>query len=254
MSLQRVEFYSEALTRQVNVTVIMPFEKTDKKYPVLILLHGWMGNQDDWVRYTKLYEYAKKWGICIVMPSGENKFYIDNASTNDYFSKFISIELLDWVQHTYNVSRAVEDTLIGGLSMGGFGALINGLKHPERFGHIIALSPALIKKEIMQYHEVGNRILSEKQITTIFDIETVADYHNSINDYEYLLDIVCKQTQKPNLYLACGTEDWLLPYNQDFVSLLTEKKYPFVHTFDSGDHNWEYWDKHIKLALVWYFN
>lgn len=252
MSLSKVQLYSTSLSRQVEVVVIMPEDQSSNTCPLLILLHGWHGNQSDWIRYTQIYEYAMEHGICVVMPSGENKFYIDNTSTNDYFSRFISIELVAWARNTYRISDAYEDTIIGGLSMGGYGAVVNALYHSSVFSHCIALSSALIKDDILDEQTKNQNLLNHKQIKTIFDIDTEQDFIGSDKDYDYLLDQVASEEKKPEIYLACGKEDFLFTYNERFVDHMKQLNYPFTHIFDTGEHTWKYWDYHIKKALEWY--
>ena len=75
--------------------------------------------------------YAEERNIAVVMPSGENKFYVDWPS-NKFFA-FISEELPDFVTGLFPVSKRPEDTYIAGLSMGGFGTAVHALNFPERF-------------------------------------------------------------------------------------------------------------------------
>ena len=79
------------------------------------------------------------------MPTGENKFYCDSEISGDRYGKFIAEDLVEFTRDTLPLSRKREDTFIGGLSMGGFGSIVNGLRHPETFGCITALSSALNK-------------------------------------------------------------------------------------------------------------
>ena len=72
------------------------------------------------------------------MPSGENKFYVDNPVSNEMYGTFIGKELVDFTRRSFPLSRNREDTYIGGLSMGGFGSIVNGLQNPETFGAVCA--------------------------------------------------------------------------------------------------------------------
>ena len=56
------------------------------------------------------------------MPSGENKFYVDNEKSHEYYSKFIGEELVDVTRRLFPLSKQKQDTFIAGLSMGGYGA------------------------------------------------------------------------------------------------------------------------------------
>lgn len=71
--------------------------------------------------------------LAVVMPAGENAFYIDQPEMGTMHGKFIGEELVDITRRMFPLSRKREDTYIGGLSMGGFGALRNGLKYHDTF-------------------------------------------------------------------------------------------------------------------------
>ena len=60
------------------------------------------------------------------MPSGDNKFYIDNPDSGEMYGSFIGKELIEFTRKTFPLSQKREDTFIAGLSMGGYGALVNG--------------------------------------------------------------------------------------------------------------------------------
>jgi len=57
--------------------------------------------------------------------------------------------------------------------------------------------------------------------------------------------------EKPGIYLACGREDDLFPSSQLFHKLLTDAGFEHHYVEDEGNHDWDYWDRHIKLALQW---
>lgn len=76
------------------------------------------------------------------MPAGENKFYIDHDKSTDQFSQYIE-ELVVQTRKIFPLSENREDTYIAGLSMGGYGAIVNGLKYNTLFSRIAGLSAAL---------------------------------------------------------------------------------------------------------------
>ena len=67
-------------------------------------------------------------------------------------------ELIEFTRTVFPISRERRDTTIGGLSMGGYGAIRNGLKHSDVFGNIIAFSSALLTDRLaagMEQERVG---------------------------------------------------------------------------------------------------
>ena len=82
------------------------------------------------------------------MPDGANRFYLDNPDIGEYYGAYVGEELVEITRRMFPLSRERKDTAIGGLSMGGFGAIRNGLFYADTFGSIIGLSSALITEEV----------------------------------------------------------------------------------------------------------
>lgn len=152
MALLQMQLFSRSLMRTVPVTVVLPADKMtdfnapllpEKKYPTLYLLHGIFGSSLDWLSGTRIERYATEHDLCVVMPSGDNSFYVDRPGANQNYGMFVGQELVELTRRMLPLSRERKDTFIGGLSMGGFGALRNGLKYSDTFSAIIALSAAL---------------------------------------------------------------------------------------------------------------
>ena len=156
MAFLTVNFMSRSLLRTVPVNVILPADKLvfpgmpepeDKPFRMLILLHGILGNYTDWVNGTRIQRWAEARNLCVVMPSGDNAFYVDIPESNNYYGKFIGEELPTMMRKMFHISGRREDCYIAGLSMGGFGAMRNGLRYNETFGAIASLSGAFILHE-----------------------------------------------------------------------------------------------------------
>ena len=152
MALIQVNFMSKALLRTVTVNVILPVDKfsltgntkeTEKQYKTLYLLHGIFGNYTDWIAGTDILRLAQARDLAVVMPSGENGFYLDQPEQGRNYATFIGEELVEITRKMFPLSRKREDTFIGGLSMGGYGAIRNGLKYSDTFGRILGFSSAL---------------------------------------------------------------------------------------------------------------
>ena len=152
MALIHCNFFSEALRSNTDINVIIPtphpvetplnpgnyFHK-GAKYQVLYLLHGTYGDYTDWQRLSSIEKYAQFAKLMVVMPSGANAFYQDMASGPQYFT-FMTEELPAFIQTVFPASEKREDTFIGGLSMGAGGALNLGIRRPDLYGKVIALS------------------------------------------------------------------------------------------------------------------
>ena len=116
----------------------------------------------DWVCGTRIQAWAQDRNLAVVMLSGENKFYVDNPVSNEMYGTFIGKELVDFTRRSFPLSRNREDTYIGGLSMGGFGSIVNGLQNPETFGGGLRLSSALILDKAASMTEYTDFLMDNK--------------------------------------------------------------------------------------------
>ena len=223
MALIQCNFFSKALMRTVPIQVVLPTDKfvgpegamPEGPFKTLYLLHGIMGNYTDWVSGTRVQSWAQDRNLAVVMPSGDNSFYVDNPKSGANYATFIGKELVDFTRRSFPLSRKREDTFIGGLSMGGFGSIVNGLQNPETFGAVCALSSALILRAVPEHTEYTDNIFTNRgYYESIFgDINQVrgADF-----DYDALAEKVAPLAEKPKFYMACGTEDELIGVNRQF--------------------------------------
>ena len=154
MALFSVDFYSKCLIRPVNIKVFIPndvpAEMTqgnchyDRPTKTLVLLHGYNGGNLDWALYSNAADISSKYNLAVILPAGENSFYLDGEATGRKFATYVGKELVEYVQKTFHLPAKLEDTFIGGLSMGGFGAVHTALAFPDTFEKAFSLSGALI--------------------------------------------------------------------------------------------------------------
>ncbi len=260
MALIQVNMMSKALMRTVSIQVILPVDNVSlseqeieyqKPFKTLYLLHGIFGNYTDWVSGTCIQRWAEGKNLAVVMPSGDNKFYIDNTETHDLYGEFIGKELVELTRRMFPLSHKREDTYIGGLSMGGYGAFRNGLKYCDTFSSIVAMSTALVVDNIEdRTNDTPFFIESKSFAEGIFgDLSKV---HNSDKDIRWLASYIAKQNKNlPKIYMTCGTEDTLLSLNRKFKDYLKSLKFDVTYEEETGSHDWDFWNKSIKRILDW---
>lgn len=260
MAFIQMNFFSQTLMRQVPVNVILPVDKLlfpgapkreEKPYKTLYLLHGIFGNYTDWIVGTRIQRFAEENDLVVVMPSGDNAFYLDQPVTNNFYGEFIGRELVEMTRKMFPLSHKREDTFIGGLSMGGFGAMRNGLKYHETFGYIVSLSGALFVDELPQKDNDAPMFFQRRDyIESLFgDLDQVLE---SDKNPKYLVEkLLEKGAAIPKIYMACGDRDYLLENNKDFANFLKEKGVESIFEIGPGDHEWDFWDTYIKKAIEW---
>lgn len=254
MAYLTMNYFSKALMRTVTINAIIPIDKDNhqKTFKTLYLLHGIFGNYTDWVNGTRVQRWAEDHDLAVIMPSAENKFYVDNEKSLEFHSRFIGEELIQVTRDCFPLSKKREDTFIGGLSMGGYGAITNGLKYHKTFGAIIGLSSALIVEQLHEKtDEEGVEYLNRRcYLETVFgDLDQVV---GSDKDYKALaLRLKNKKVKMPRIYLACGSEDFLIKENRDFHNFLLKHHIEHTYKESPGIHNWDFWDEYIEKAILW---
>lgn len=257
MSVLEVNYMSKALNQKVTFMVVLPIDAAaavsltcqEQNAPLktLYLLHGLTGNCTDWLMYTNVEKLAEAANLAVVMPSGTNSFYVDLPLMHQNYGEFIGRELVDITRRMFPLSRKREDTFIAGLSMGGYGAIRNGLKYCDTFGWVAGLSSALHYFELELPNDRRPSMFGEHTVFGDLDTAALSDMNPR----------VAYQNAKaaglvPELFISCGTEDGLLPYNQSFRDYLKAQGEDFFYEELPGDHTWEYWNDGIaKIIRQW---
>lgn len=258
MAVIKLNYLSKCLMRTIDINVILPVDclnmdtmeyENHAPFKTLYLLHGIFGDQNDWLYGTRIQKWANERHLCVVMPSGENMFYVNNEFTHNYYSKFIGEELVTITRKMFPLSTNKEDTFIAGLSMGGYGAIINGLKYNDTFGYVAGLSSALI---------IDDWINCKQPILNVPDIKK---YYENIfgdltkikgSDKDYMALVENKNiADLPHMYICVGTEDFLLKNNRDYRDFLIKKGIDVTYEEGPGGHEWDFWDKYILKVLDW---
>jgi S-formylglutathione hydrolase FrmB len=226
-------------------------ENYNRKMKTLFLLHGYSGSSKDWLLGSPVQELALKYNMAVIMPSGDNSFYLDAKGTGRAYCKFVGQELVDYIRNTFNIAMDKEDTFIGGLSMGGFGAIHTGLFYPETFGKIVALSSALIIRKIMNITEdFTDAIADYDYYTSVFG--NLDELENSVNNPEYLVKKLKEENKKiPDIYMACGTEDFLIEDNREFYKFLKDEEVDVKYIESPGAHTWDFWSSNLEPSIQW---
>lgn len=162
---ERIKLHSTALEGNLigdpadrDVTVYLPpsyQSKPDSRYPVLYMLHGftdtdsqWFGWEDHWINLQDVIEQSIAEGLSkemiVVMPNAYNRFkgsmYASSATVGDW-ETFIVKELVSHIDANYRTLAKQESRGLAGHSMGGYGTMRLGMKYPDVFSSIYALSP-----------------------------------------------------------------------------------------------------------------
>lgn len=282
MAVFNLEFFSKSLACVTQVTVLMPsltmedhpadFYSSGKKYPVLWLLHGSNSNQNDWMKYTNIVPYAESRDLIVVMPNVLNSDYTNYLTFADSFNvwDYIPNELMPMIYNWLPASSRREDNFIAGMSMGGNGALMYAVGHPELFGAAAVLSSTA--REIEYLRPLASLTAEEfrkaaqdpilcpgpngtgmrtKEVNQVAKYRTVQEF---LDSYENIWDRLPEAVAKgnlPRLYFCCGTRDKnvyprYVRFKEYMDNLGAEATW---QEFEGYRHEYPLWDIAIQKAL-----
>ncbi|HEV7473657.1 MAG TPA: alpha/beta hydrolase family protein [Pyrinomonadaceae bacterium] len=252
--LQTIQFQSKLVGQTLPYIVVLPVNydqpaARSERYPVLYLLHGLTGHYDNWTTRTKLADYAARYSMIIVTPEGNNGWYTDSATVpSDKYESYIIDELIPDVQRRYRTVETRAGRSIAGLSMGGYGALKFGVKHPELFAFAGSMSGAL-----------GAASWTETELKGLESVwRTLQPVYGAENSETRAANDLTKLFRElpaaripalPYVYLDCGTEDALLATNRSFADILLTRKIPHEYRELPGSHSWSYWNAQVQEVL-----
>ncbi len=250
-NVENYKLNSKLMAREMPYRVAVPvgYKKSIDKtaYPVIYLLHGLTGHFDNWGDKTKIAEYLAPYNFIVVMAEGDNGWYTDSASApNDRYETYITQELIPEIDKKFRTLADRKHRAVAGLSMGGYGSIKYGLKYPETFALVGSFSGALGAASWNEKTLGNNWKALTDSITKIYgagDSRTRAE--NDI--FKLVKEMPAEKVNRlPFVYLDCGTEDFLIGSNRDFVSLLLEKKVRHEFRQLPGKHEWAYWEAQIQ--------
>lgn len=251
MALAELKFYSETLGINTAVNVILPQKsvigeigtesaKNTEEMKCLYLLHGLSDDYTIWLRRTSIERYAQKYGICVVMPDGNRSFYTDMKYGGKYYT-YIAKELPKLLKTYFNISEKRENNFIAGLSMGGYGALKIALRE-NKFSAAAGLS------SVADVRAMEERFKND--YISIFGEDVI------ISEDEDLFSLAKKaenNKDKPRIFMAVGTEDFMYKENVKLKETFEKLDYDYTYIEEKGSHDWGFWDKHIQNVLKWMF-
>jgi enterochelin esterase-like enzyme len=213
---------------------------------VLYLLHGNNGDANDWIAQghlqsaaDALIEHKDMPPVVIVMPQGGTDWYVDRKEKME--TSFFE-DLLPEIEARYAVSTQRGGRMIGGVSMGGFGALRYAMTQPERFCGALLLSPAIYPNE-------PPRASAARRVGVFGEREFDARVWHELN-YPAQWDRYMSRPYRLPMFIAAGDDD--LAIQADASSLYTHLRLagnPAALRIIDGGHTWDVWSALLPAAL-----
>ncbi|MCR4588855.1 MAG: hypothetical protein K5682_10640 [Lachnospiraceae bacterium] len=250
MAVLRVDFLSEMLCMQTNITVVIPSrdfnnpnEKEENpyregyKYQTLYLLHGGTGDDLDYMTFTSIARYAMENHIAVVMPSAYNMFYADREGGK--FFSFINEELPRFCEYMFPLSPRREDRYVGGLSMGCAGAIKSALFYPEQYEGVLAMSSSSALTDTYGKSKAGPALFNANRIPG----EAARNCSRAEQN-------IAEKKPLPKFYMTVGGDDFCYEKMKENGDYLKDLGYQVEWREIPGyKHQWEFWDQTLKYAL-----
>jgi S-formylglutathione hydrolase FrmB len=294
--------WAQSLGLRKALTVYLPpsyGRNASRRYPVLVYLHGLTGNERNWVDAGKLdstldvLAAAGRGEAIVIMPDGDDGWYTTwnslavsppcasdttrkEAATTycvpwTHYDDYIAHDIVDYVDGHYRTLANRRHRGIGGLSMGGYGAVSLALAYPDVFGaaasHSGVLSPRLLAPK--PYPTSATPVTSPTYAvdTTGFKASTTWLWrylapvfgHDSIGwtardparvAVRALSRSRVTHVPLPALRFDCGAQDPFVDQNRDFDATLRTLRVPHTYTEWPGTHDWNYWRVHAAESLT----
>ena len=247
----RATVKSKMLMRATDVHVFLPFHDgyPDTKVPfkTLYFLPGYSANAEEIATCLPMRQMSAKYGIAIVIPNGENSFYADYPERATLYGRFVEEELVEITRKLFpQLSDKREDTFIGCISMGGYGAAVHGMHGHKTFSKILMLSPAIDVEQLFEVRLEGEKVFSGSMMESMLGGKQA--YTNSfMNPRKAVADLKAAGADIPQMYMCCGMQDPLV-YDAcvSFKNYLAEQNVPLEYVESEGLHDIPYWDGQLE--------
>lgn len=246
---------SKILKSDRKYAVYLPpdYDKSDRSYPVLYLLHGAGDDQTGWVQFGEVLTIADKainegkaTAMIIIMPDANTgtRGYVNNANGTWNYEDFFFQELMPYVEKKYRIKSEKRYRAIAGLSMGGEGSFTYALHHPELFSSACPLSAA-----------TGPLTLSDAKTWVSRSTPGIADsliekYYSRQSVVELVKNWPDSMKKTVRWYIDCGDDDFLFEGNSLVHIAMRKRDIPHEFRIRNGAHNWTYWRESLPEVLA----
>ncbi|MXV14579.1 alpha/beta hydrolase [Hufsiella ginkgonis] len=245
-TVDTVKTFSAAMNKEIKAVVITPDsykkkESKDIRYPVVYLLHGAGGHQDDWIKKVpELKEMADRYNLLIVCPDGNvTSWYFDSPVDPAWkYETYVAAELVKWTDEHYRTIADRKGRAITGLSMGGHGGMYLSFRHQDVYGAGGSMSGGVDFRPFPKNWDIAKRLGAYADVPERWDENTAVN----------LIGLL-----KPgslSLIIDCGTDDFFFKVNNEFHAKLLENKIQHDYIVRPGGHTWEYWRNAVDYQLL----
>jgi len=243
---------STILGKDVEYSLWLPpdYEQSNRRYPVLYLLHGYSDDETGWTQFGEVKAIADRQlskdemaAMIIVMPDAGVTWYINSHDGKVNYEDFFVKEFIPHIDKTLRSRTDRQYRAVAGLSMGGMGTCVLAMKHPDLFSTAAPLSAAVwIDEEITGVPDenwsrglglvFGKDLKGKDRLTAHYRKNAAISIVNSANPDDL---------KKVRWYIDCGDKDFLIKGNMALHAAMIDRKIPHEFRVREGVHDWTYW-------------
>lgn len=251
---------SQLLSHPVKYSIYLPpdYYTSNKRYPVVYLLHGYSDNETAWLQFGETDRQADKAissgeipPMIIVMPDAGITWYMNDYQGKERYEDMFIKEFIPYIDAQYRTRTQKEFRAVSGLSMGGHGALLLAMHNPSLFTACAAFSSGIMTDEgIVAMPDnnydpvftnlVGNKPRGKARLT---------EHWQKNNPLNLAKTLPADSLKKVRWYLDCGDQDFLYEGNAMMHITLRKREIPHEFRVRAGAHEWIYWRTGLIPAL-----
>jgi enterochelin esterase-like enzyme len=258
--IESMMFDSRILDWDVKYSIYLPpdYDSSSRRYPVVYLLHGATDDETGWIQFGEVHLAADRAiaareipPMIIVMPDAKMTWYINDYQGEDRYEDMLITEFIPYIDKTYRTRTKKRYRGISGLSMGGYGALITAMRHPDLFTACAAFSSGtwtdeeIITMEEKRYERYYSKLYGQN----LTGEGRVSEHYKKYSPLHQGKNLPEETLKSVRWYLDCGDDDFLYRGNSALHVLLRERNIPHEYRVRNGGHSWIYWRTGITAGL-----
>lgn len=245
---------SEILNMDRKYAIYLPpdYGSSQRSYPVLYLLHGGGDDHTAWLQLGEMQQITDKaiqegraTPMIIVMPDANTgrRGYFNDIKGDWQYEDFFFKELVPFIEKTYRVRPLKRYRAVSGNSMGGGGAFMYALHHPEFFSSACPLSTSAGPFSLEEAKKRYNRN------NDVYPDQVIEEYYKKHNALSLIESMPDEQKKAVRWYIDCGDDDFLFEGSCLVHIAMRKKEIPHEFRIRDGAHNWSYWRVSLRDVL-----
>ncbi len=260
--MESMVMHSRILKQDVRFSVCLPvnYYSTKQSFPVVYLLHGLGDDESSWLEYGRISQFADQAiaqkeivPMIFIMPQGYRSYYVNDYKGSFLYQDMFVKELIPHIDSIFRTIPEKGERAVMGYSMGGFGALILPLKHPDLFGVSVPLSISVrtdkqyMTEEASGWDDQWGRLFGEPGFK---DSARLTSYYIQNSPFHLLENMRPGDLKNLRIYMDNGDkEQTLCRSNEELHILMRNRNIPHEYRVRSGGHSFDYWCLALPNAL-----